>query len=381
MTGKWNLISVRKVFKRIKSNIKVEKNKIYKRITIRMNGGGVLLRDKTLGANIGTENQFLVRQNQFIVSKIDARNGAFGIVGTDCDEAIITGNFWVFDVDFSQVNPIFFRWLTQTQLFIDFCIHASSGTTNRLYLQEDKFLEQLIPLPPLEEQQRIVTYLNGMEKQLMEAKTLQEANARDLKNLLRSHHQRITKDAPLKRLGEVAPLERRPVKIDPTRTYREVGARSFGKGLFFKPDFVGAETTWEKPVRIHKNDLVFSNIKAWEGAIAVAEAEHDNVIASHRYVTCLPDLNVVNPQYLKWHFLSPVGLEEVSKASRGSADRNRTLSLKALENILVPVPPLWQQQQFTALCAQQRMLEEQHNIMDTALNETLPALLERVFAT
>ena len=33
------------------------------------------------------------------MSKIDARNGAFGIVPPEADGAIITGNFWVYDVN------------------------------------------------------------------------------------------------------------------------------------------------------------------------------------------------------------------------------------------------------------------------------------------
>jgi hypothetical protein len=36
----------------------------------------------------------------------------------------------------------------------------------------------------------------------------------------------------------------RTVDIDIALRYREVGARSVGKGLFVKPDFDGAESTW-----------------------------------------------------------------------------------------------------------------------------------------
>ncbi|MBP6108104.1 MAG: hypothetical protein V9E93_04310 [Steroidobacteraceae bacterium] len=75
-----------------------------------------------------------------------------------------------------------------------------------------------------------------------------------------------------------------------TEADREVGARTFGKGLVVKPDFDGAEATWQKPVWIKSGDLVLSNIKAWEGAIALADDEHEGCIASHRYITCVPDL-------------------------------------------------------------------------------------------
>ena len=141
-------------------------------------------------------------------------------------------------------------------------------------------------------------------------------------------------------LGEVAPIVRRPIKLDRNAKYREIGARSFGRGLFAKPEFDGAAATWEKPVLIAKGDLVFSNIKAWEGAISWATDAHDGCIASHRYITCVPRAELATPEFLARYLLSSEGLAQVGRASRGSADRNRTLSLVELAAIPVPVPPL-----------------------------------------
>jgi type I restriction enzyme S subunit len=152
------------------------------------------------------------------------------------------------------------------------------------------------------------------------------------------------KQWPTLPLGEVAPIVRRPVKLDQGTKYREIGARSYGRGLFEKPEFDSAEATWEKPVRIAKGDLVFSNIKAWEGAISWATDAHDGCIASHRYITCVPRADLALPEFLARYLLSHDGLAAVGQASRGSADRNRTLSLAGLAAIPVPVPPLEYQQ-------------------------------------
>ena len=73
----------------------VEDDKRYKRITIKTNCGGVFVRDEVLGKDIKTKKQYYVKAGQLAVSKIDARNGAFGIVPPEADGAIITGNFWV----------------------------------------------------------------------------------------------------------------------------------------------------------------------------------------------------------------------------------------------------------------------------------------------
>src|SRR5207249_366034 len=149
------------------------------RLTIKLNGKGIVLRDRVMGGEIGTKRQFLARTGQLVLSKIDARNGAFGILSADCDRAIITGNFWAFDVDTNRLLPAYFDYLTKTPLFLDFCIRASEGTTNRRYLQEDSFLSQEISLPPLPEQRRIVARIEELAAKINEARALRQQAAEE----------------------------------------------------------------------------------------------------------------------------------------------------------------------------------------------------------
>lgn len=142
--------------KRNKTEVKVKNEVWYKRPTISMNNNGIKLRDEVLGNEIGTKNQFRISKGQFLLSKIDARNGAFGVVPIECDEGIITGNFWTFDVDFSKVYPEYLNLVTSSKEFHHYCQSASVGTTGRQYLQESLFLDIKIPLPTLEIQSKIV---------------------------------------------------------------------------------------------------------------------------------------------------------------------------------------------------------------------------------
>jgi type I restriction enzyme S subunit len=165
------LVAIGKFLSRNKTQIEVKDGILYKRPTIRTNNGGICLRDIKVGNEIGTKNQFLIKEGQFLLSKIDARNGAFGVVPHDCDKGIITGNFWTFDVDYSQINPFFLSLVTTTKAFIDFAERASNGTTNRHYLQEDKFLKEKIPLPSIEEQNALVS---AYEALINQAETLEK---------------------------------------------------------------------------------------------------------------------------------------------------------------------------------------------------------------
>jgi type I restriction enzyme S subunit len=132
MKKTWPMVRLGDVLKRVKDEVNVEDDETYTRLTIRMNGNGIVQRDEVHGHEIGTKRQFIARAGQLVLSKIDARNGAFGVLPPECDKAIITGNFWAFDADKERLLAPYFDYLTKTPLFVDFCVRASEGTTNRL---------------------------------------------------------------------------------------------------------------------------------------------------------------------------------------------------------------------------------------------------------
>lgn len=164
--SKFPLVQVSTFLHRNKTPIKIQNNETYKRVTIKTKGQGCHLRDTLKGSLIGTKNQFLIKEGQFLISKIDARNGAFGVVSQDIHNAIITGNFWTYDIDESKVNAYFLALFTSTQYFINFCKACSGGTTGRHYLDENKFLNAKIPLPPLEIQKQIVGKIESIKAQI-----------------------------------------------------------------------------------------------------------------------------------------------------------------------------------------------------------------------
>ena len=154
------MMRIGEFLKRNKTAVTIEDDKTYKRATIKVRNGGIFLRDEEIGSKIGTKNQFLIFKGQFLLSKIDARNGAFGVVPEELDGGIITGNFWTFDVNYDIVNPHYLALLTTTKAFVDFCEQASNGTTNRHYLQEPLFLNIKVPVPSLAEQNKLVEEYN-----------------------------------------------------------------------------------------------------------------------------------------------------------------------------------------------------------------------------
>ena len=57
-----------------------------------------------------------------LISKIDARNGAYGIVPKELEDAIITGNFWAFEINKDEILPQYITYLMRHNFFTHMCI-------------------------------------------------------------------------------------------------------------------------------------------------------------------------------------------------------------------------------------------------------------------
>ena len=148
---------------RSKEIIIINDDEYYRRVTVRMNHNGVVQRDEVLGSEIKTKRQYLVKAGQFIMSRIDARHGAFGIIPNELDGAIITGDFLAFDIDTDKINLEYFNDLIKSPKFLKFCIDGSTGTTNRKRLKEELFLTFEIEVPSKDKQDKIVDRIKAFK--------------------------------------------------------------------------------------------------------------------------------------------------------------------------------------------------------------------------
>lgn len=354
---------------------------IYRQLGVRLWGEGAYEREKIDGENTKYRNFNRIEADDLVVNKIWARNGAVCIATKELAGTYVSTEFPTFVLDRTRIDPGWMRLITKWRGFWSICDEKAQGTSGKNRIKPGQFLSVPIPLPPLSEQRSLVSHFDALTLKTQQVKMHLETVERDADHLLALRFRDAVDGAELRPMGYVAPVIRRLVEIDIAARYREVGARSFGRGLFIKPDFEGADATWQKPVWIKNGDLVLSNIKAWEGAIAIAQAEHDGSIASHRYITCVPDATVATSRFLTYFLLSDEGLEKVGAASPGTADRNRTLSLGNLSKIEVPVPPLNIQKKFDLLLAEVVALKTKHAAIRAANSALFPATLERIFNT
>jgi type I restriction enzyme S subunit len=278
-----------------------------------------------------------------------------------------------------EARPEWLHLILRSQQVRDDAENAMHGAAGQQRVPID-FLEELeIPVPPLAEQRRIVARVELLTSRSQQLHELNISLVEDMTRLLRAEYKHITEGAPIKPFSDVAKLVRRWVKTKPDQNYPETGIRSFGKGTFHKPALTGEQLGNKRICRIKAGDLVFMNVFAWEGAIAVAQPEDDGRVASHRFMMheVLPDQ--ATAEYLCYYFLTEHGLEQIRGASPGSAGRNRTLGITKLEKIPVPVPPIEDQRRFAKLRKLHFQLQRLNQEAEAELASFTPALLAKAF--
>lgn len=166
------LIELGNVIKQRKGFITISDDKEYKRCRVQISGNGVILRDSVLGKEIKTKKQQVCKKDDFLVASIDAKVGGFGIVPQDLEDAIVSGHYFLFEIDNAKLLPEFLGIIIKTNNFQKQV--KSTGSTNYAAIRPYHVLGYKIPLPSLVQQEKIVK--NYYDKIKEAEKLIRQAN-------------------------------------------------------------------------------------------------------------------------------------------------------------------------------------------------------------
>jgi type I restriction enzyme S subunit len=130
---------------RRRNEVEIEADTLHRQVRVRLHYKGAVLRDEVPGSEIEGA-RYRVEPGQLVLSRIDARHGAIAIVPPELDGAIVSNDFWVFDLR-DDVEADYIHHFFQTLQFREACNRASAGSTNRRRLREEAFNEIRLPLP------------------------------------------------------------------------------------------------------------------------------------------------------------------------------------------------------------------------------------------
>lgn len=137
--------------------------------------GGEISRRKTAEGTDYSLSLFWARPGDVVLSKIDLKNGAVGVLPEGWENVVVTSHFKVYTPDTNRLDARFFRQLLQTRDFKNWLWANRSGADGRTEVKLDVFEMLEIPLPPIREQAALCdAYSAGLDHA---ARLEQEAQA------------------------------------------------------------------------------------------------------------------------------------------------------------------------------------------------------------
>jgi type I restriction enzyme S subunit len=378
MSQAWPMVPLSEILAKPEESIALRPDERYKEVTVRLWGKGVVLRREVTGVEIAADRRTVVRSGQFILSRIDARNGAFGLIPDTLDRAIVTNDFPVFTPQASRIVPAFLGWMSKTHFFVDLCKAASEGTTNRVRLKEDRFLATPIPLPPLSEQQRIVARIEELAEKIAEAHDLRYQAAEEVEALCRSILSHDSKAEPTP-MRDLVRLRSPDVVVRREETYQFAGVYCFGRGVFRANKKSGMDFAYQNLTRLKAGNFVYPKLMAWEGALGVVPPECDQCVVSTEFPVFEVLEDRVLPEVLDTYFKTPGVWPELSGASTGTNVRRRRLNPQDFLNYRMPLPSRATQECLRKVRAKMDTLKTLQSETAAELNALLPSILDKAF--
>ena len=366
----------------------VEADKQYREIGIYCFGRGVFHKPPRSGLEVGGKDLFLIRKGDFILQITFAWEGAVALMSQAEDRMYGSTRYPTFRVDEARCFPPFLANYFKTEEGLQQLIRISPGSAGRnRVLSLKRIPEVLVPLPPLQEQQRIVARIEELSSLIGEARVLRQQAVKDSEALLISMAHRADLDENDKnRMGwkeaflhEVLHIVDDSHKVQPDCSYPNLGIFSFGKGLFTKQPINGVATSAKTLRRVKKGQFIYSRLFAFEGAFGMVTDEFDGFYVSNEYPTFECSTDKVRPEFLVSYFKSPKVWKELSAASKGLGDRRQRVQPDRVLALSTWLPPLSWQNRIADVHDMSETLKWSQSDSAAKMAALLPAILDRAF--
>ena len=297
------------------------KGDVARKMTVKLWGKGVY---EKLEAGSTNTQYFIRHANQFIYSKLDFLNCAFGVVPEELESLETTADVPAFDCVY--MNPYFMFYRTiQPSFYIQNGIIAN-GSRKAKRIHTDTFLEMPISVPCLTEQNKIVGYFQSLD------------------HLITLHHR---KRVILKKT-KVSDWEQRKLgEVLKERTKRAQGGEellsvTIANGVIRQADSEKRNIASEDKSNykiVRKGDIPYNSMRMWQGA--VGNSEYDGIV-SPAYTVLVPT-DEANAKFFMEYFKKENSLQLFQRWSQGLTSDTWNLKYPTLSSMRFSMPSIEEQ--------------------------------------
>jgi type I restriction enzyme S subunit len=394
-TNGWSLVPLGEAVTHRKEFVQIDDLSTYKRCRVQLHAQGVVLRDEVEGSLIKTKSQQVCRTNEFLVAEIDAKMGGFGLVPPELEGAVVSSHYFLFTPKLDRLDPQFLGYYCRTPAFREQV--TSRGTTNYAAIRPSHVLGYTIPLPPLEEQRRIVARIDRLAAKIEEALALRSRAGGEQQAMLSRANSALFEavQAPRHSLGDLLrEKSRNGLSIAPRsgppghQILRISAGTSRDDGVVDESDFkfVDANENELRDYTLECGDLLacrFNGNLHYVGKFSMFTGySGQQLLHPDKLIRFRVDSRRVLPEYVRDIMNSSLGRVAIETFCQTTAG-NIGISAKNLNTVMIPVPPLEEQQRIANLAAglksRRDELKQMHRQTVGELNAMLPSILDRAF--
>jgi type I restriction enzyme S subunit len=370
----------------VRREVVIDPVSVYRTIGCHLYGGGVYERETKTGVEIKASRMFAVQKGELVINRIWAQKGSAGIVPGSLAGAVVTQDFPVWMFDTKKAFPSYVGWYLKTPSFWEECRRHSHGTSGRERLNPKEMPNILFPLPPIDEQRRIVARIEELATLIEEAQELRVRAREEARVLLGAASAQLLNavaesNASLP-IGEI--ISFRNDLIRPSD--RESGPLRFVGLQHVEPhtgrrigeDRLLAEELGGRKFKFSSGEIVYGYLRPYLNKVWVADRE--GACSVDQYVI-RPDPAMVITKYLAHFMRSPIFLGRAIELTHNLLLPRLRKAL--LESISIPLPPVSEQRHVVAyldeMQAQVNELTALQDATQAELDALLPSVLDRAF--
>jgi type I restriction enzyme S subunit len=164
----WKEFNYSQLVKQVTRKEQWDDSKIYKLISIKRRSGGVFARQKLFGHQIEVKQLVKVKENDFLISKMQIVHGASSIVKKEFEDYYVSGSYVILNIkDEKVLTPFYLDYVSKQKSFYHQTYIASYGVhIEKMTFDFKSFLKMKITLPSLLEQENITKIIDIAQKEI-----------------------------------------------------------------------------------------------------------------------------------------------------------------------------------------------------------------------
>jgi len=223
-----------------------------------------------------------------------------------------------------------------------------------------------------------VAKLDALSARIDEAHELLMESQVEALSLITSLHHSLAEDRVVK-ISDLLCLEEDRVPVTAVGEYPQVGIKSLGGGLFAKEPVIGLNTTYKYFNLLSSGMVVLSQVKGWEGAVAVCPEDLEGRFASPEYRTFRCLNGAALPEYLASLVKTEWFHGLLATATRGQGARRERTRPEMFLDIELPMPDIDKQARAVEVFRRLWDVTPNNEIMITQFDAMLPSILDKAF--